>query len=138
MCQQSKLREIVWRIFGVYEAGVMKAGHQENEHLEKQNNEACHWDGKGSKNNKAKPSERKKGFRLRTLVLSANCVQFQYPSASEAGKAWHVSKLICMKRIPDQSPSMVREHLQVHILPDLLPRMGIDIMKTAAKGTACC
>lgn len=62
ICQQSKLREIAWRIFGVYEAGVMKAGHQENEHLEKQNNEARHLDGKGSKNNNTKPSERKKGF----------------------------------------------------------------------------
>lgn len=40
----------------------MKAGHQENEHLEKQNNEARHLDGKGSKNNNTKPSERKKGF----------------------------------------------------------------------------
>lgn len=96
----------------------------------------------GRSSNKRPSPQKEQGFRHLTPVLSANRARFQHPRASVRKKAWHVSVLICMWRVPELvtpslRPSPSHGHIHAHIHSNLPLRLGICIVETAAKGTAC-
>lgn len=72
------------------------------------------------------------------VLVELPCFSILWPQRE---KGWHISVLICMWRVPKlvtPPPLIVWTHTHTHVYSPTSPlRLGICIVETAAKGTAC-
>lgn len=91
--------------------------------------------GRGS--NKRPGPQKAQGFRHLTLVLSANRAQFQHPGASDKKSLACFCAYLHVEGSWISDPPPPHTHTYTYIDSNLPLRLGICIVETAAKGTAC-